>query len=208
MSKPCYSFGLDGSSHFLLAAFDAQGEVMEPFFDETNWEYAPKYFDKVPALYQQSRPTALCGLEIIVIISGFIGTCFAKKIFDEIYDRTAKRPIAELLDKFFSKVSVPTGKTIEYRDVIYLEDIDLVVVVRALANKETTRELQIQVRQAHRAAHSYIEQHGQKAPIHCHTITAGLVSLEPEYFSTLEEIKQHDRAQLKRLSLPSSKAKA
>ena len=133
------------------------------------------------------------------IVFCFIGTCFAKKIFDEVYDRTAKRPIAEQLDKFFSKISVPPGKTFEYRDVIYLEDIDLVVVVRVLADRETTRELQMQVIQAHRVAHSYIEQHGRKAPIHCHKIAEGLVSLEPEFFSTLEEIKQHDRAQLKNL---------
>lgn len=205
MSNPRYSFGIEGPTHFMRAAIDAQGEVMEPFFDETNWDYAPAYFEKIPAFHQKRQPTALSGIEVFVIIFGFIGTCFAKKIFDEVYERTAKRPIAELLDKFFSKVNVPAGKSIEYRDVIYLEDIDLVVVIRALADKETTNELQIQVRQAHRVAHSYIELHGRKAPIHCHTVTAGHVSLEPEYFSTLEEIKQHDRAQLKLLSNPSIK---
>jgi hypothetical protein len=50
---------------------------------------------------------------------------------------------------------------------------------------------------AHRVAHQYVEQHGRRAPIHCHKIDAGLVALEPELFSTLEEIKARDRAQAK-----------
>jgi hypothetical protein len=197
MSTPRYCFGLEGSAQFIRAAADAQGEVMEPFFDGTDWEYSPDYFHDIPALHQQRRPTAFGGLEVFGIVLGFIGTCFAKKIFDEVYERTLKRPIAIQLDKFFSKISVPAGKAVEYRDIIYLEDIDLVVVIRALVEKEATQELQSQVMQAHRIAHSYIEQHGRKAPIHCHKIANGLVSLEPELFSTMEEIKQHDRAQLK-----------
>ncbi len=197
LNRPCYCLGLGGSSHFLRAGADAQGEVMEPFFDEESWQYAPSYFESIPALYQNRRPTALGGLEFFGIVIGFIGSCFAKKIFDEIYDRSLKRPIAEQLDKIFSKVSVPTGKVIEYRDVIYLEDIDLVVVIRAVAEKGATKQLQAHVMQAHRVAHSYIEQHGRKAPIHCHRVVDGLISIEPELFSTLEDITQHDKAQLK-----------
>lgn len=194
-----YSLGLGGSSNFLRVGADAQGDVMEPFFNEKDWEYAPTYFDSIPALYQSRRPTALGGLEVFGIVVTFIGSCFAKKIFDEIYERTLKRPIAEQLDKVFSKVSVPTGKSIEYRDVIYLEDIDLVVVIRALAEKEATKELQANIMQAHSVAHSFIEQHGRKAPIHCHKVADGLISAQPEFFSTLEEIKQHDRMKLKAL---------
>lgn len=170
---------------------------METFFDGTDWEYSPGYFHKIPALHQQRLPTALGGLEAFGLVMGFIGTCFAKKIFDEVYDRTLRRPIAAQLDNLFSKVSAPPGKTVEYRDIIYLEDIDLVVVIRTLAEKDTTQELQSQVMQAHRIAHSYIEQHGRRAPIHCHKIANGLVSLEPEFFNTLEEIKKQDRATLK-----------
>jgi len=197
MSTSRYCFGLEGSAQFIRAAADAQGEVMEPFFDGTNWEYAPDYFHEVPALHQQRRPTAFGGLEVFGIVIGFIGTCFAKKIFDEVYERTLKRPIATQLDNLFSKVSLPAGKTVEYRDIIYLEDIDLVIVIRALAEKEATRELQSQIMQAHRIAHSYVAKHGRKAPIHCHTIANGPVALEPELFNTLEEIKKHDSAHLK-----------
>lgn len=127
----------------------------------------------------------------------FIGTCFGKKIFDEVYERTLKRPIGEQLDKLLATAEVPAGKTIEYRDIIYLEDIDLVVVIRALARKDYGQEIQHQVMQAHRVAHSYIAQYGRKAPIHCHKIVEGQIAMEPELFSTLEAIKQHDQAQLK-----------
>ena len=51
MSNPRYCFGLEGSSQFLRAAADAQGEVMEPFFGEADWDYAPEYFEKIPALH-------------------------------------------------------------------------------------------------------------------------------------------------------------
>lgn len=129
----------------------------------------------------------------------FICTCFAKKIFDEIYERTLKRPIGAQLDKLLAAVEIPSGKTIEYRDIIYLDDIDLVVVIRAIATKDSGDALQDQVMQAHRVAHGYIEQYGRKAPIHCHKIIEGHVAIEPEFFSTLEEIKQHDRAELKNI---------
>ncbi len=127
----------------------------------------------------------------------FIGTCFAQKVFDEVYERTLKRPIGEQLDRLLNVVEAPAGKSIEFRDIIYLEDIDLVVVIRAIARKDYGQEIQRQVMQAHRVAHSYIEQHGRKAPIHCHKIEEGQIAIEPDLFSTLEQIKQHDRAQLK-----------
>jgi hypothetical protein len=128
---------------------------------------------------------------------GFIGTCFAKKIFDEVYERTLKRPIGAFLDSFFQNAKVPTAKVVEYRDIIYFEDIDLAVVIRAIATKETTRDLQTQVMHAHRIAHAFIETHGRRAPIHCHKIVDGRVASKPELFQTLEELKQHDRAQVK-----------
>jgi hypothetical protein len=131
------------------------------------------------------------------VVIGFIGTCFGKKIFDEVYERTLKRPIGAQLDKLFKKIEVPIGKIIEYRDVIYFEDIDLVVVIRAIATKDTTVDLQSKVLEAHRVAHSFIAQHGRQAPIHCHNISNGLIGAEPELFRTLESIKQYDRAQLK-----------
>jgi len=192
-----YSFGLEGSTRFLRPAADAQGEVLEPFFDAADWEYAPEYFTQVPALHLNRRPTALSGVEVFGVILVFIGTCFAKKIFDEVYERTLKRPVAAYLDSFFGKAKVPAGKAVEYRDIIYFEDIDLVVVIRAIATEETTKTLQAQVMQAHRIAHAFIETHGRKAPIHCHKIENGEISVDPEFFETLKEIKRHERAKVK-----------
>lgn len=198
MSNARYSFGIEGQSHFLRPAAEVQEEFIEPFFESDGWQYDRGYFARIPALYRRSQPTALGGLEGVAgVVMCFLGTCFAKKIFDEVYERTLKRPIGAQLDKLLKTVDVPVGKTIEYRDIIYFEDIDLVVVIRAIASKDCTQDLQRQVMQAHRVAHSYIEQHGRKAPIHCHKIIEGQIAIEPELFSTLEEIKRHDRAQLK-----------
>lgn len=183
--------------HLLRPASEVQEEIIEPFFETDDWHYDRKYFEAIPALYRRKQVTALAGLEVALVVMCFIGTCFAKKIFDEVYERTLKRPIGVQLDRLFKKVEVPVGKIIEYRDVIYFEDIDLVVVIRAIATKETTDNLQSHVMQAHRVAHSYIEQHGRQAPIHCHKISDGQIDVEPELFHTLEAIKQHDMAQLK-----------
>jgi len=193
-----YSFGLEGSSHFMRSATEAQEEVLEPFFKDADWQYAPNYFTDLPALYLNRKPTALLnGIEIFGVIVGFIGTYFATKIFDEVYERTLKRPIGEYLDTFFRKVKTPNGMAVEYRDIIYLEDIDLAVVIRAIVTKETTKELQTQVMQAHRIAHTYIETHGREAPIHCHKIVNKQISVDPELFQTLEEVKQHERVKVK-----------
>jgi hypothetical protein len=197
MNTPRYSFGLEGSSHLLGAAAEVQEEIVEPFFETSDWQYDYEYFEAVPALYQRRQPMLLGGSEIALATVFFMGSCFAKKIFDEVYERTLKRPIGAQLDRLFNKIKIPAGKVVEYRDVIYFEDIDLVVVIRAIATKETSSDIQYQVGLAHRVAHSYIEQNGKKAPIHCHKILDGHIAVLPELFETLEAIKQHDRAQLK-----------
>lgn len=190
---------------FLRPAAEAQGEVAEPFFEQPGWTYERQYFKNLPALQRDEKPTAWGGLEVFGVVGTFLVSCFAKKIFDEVYERTLKRPIAAQLDRLFSKVDVPSTKFIELRDVIYLEDIDLVVVIRGKATEGHTLALQNQVMTAHRVAHQYIEQHGRKAPIHCHKIEAGSVTLEPELFSTLEEIKTQDRAEAKLLNRAATK---
>ncbi|AVT04640.1 hypothetical protein [Paracidovorax avenae] len=197
MQSARYTFGHEGQNHFLRPAIEIQGAVIEPFFENDGWQYDNDYFVRIPALYQSRRPTALGGFEIAGVVMCFIGTCFAKKIFDEIYERTLKRPIGAQLDKLLATVQIPPGKNVEYRDIIYFEDIDLVVVIRAIATKDCGADVQRHVMQAHRLAHEYIEQHGRKAPIHCHKIVNGHVAIEPELFNTLEEIKQHDRSVLK-----------
>lgn len=192
-----YTFGHQGQSHFLRPALDIQAAVVEPFFASEGWQYDRDYFARIPALYQSSQPTALGGMEVAGVVMCFIASCFAKKIFDEVYERTLKRPIGAQLDKLLNTIEIPEGKTVEYRDIIYLEDIDLVVVIRAMANKDCGVTVQEQVMQAHRVAHAYIEQHGREAPIHCHTIVEGSVTIKPKLFSTLDEIMQHDRAKTK-----------
>lgn len=198
MTKQKYTFGLEGSMHLLGAASEIQAEITEPFFESGDWVYDHQFFEAIPALHRSRNPTAFGDLDAALVVMTFISSCFAKKIFDEVYERTAKRPISAYLDKFFKTVKVPERKTVEYRDVIYLEDIDLVVVIRAIAAPESTQSLQAQIMQAHHIAYRYIEQHGRQAPIHCHSVLDGAILLEPQLFRTMEAIKQHDVAEIKK----------
>jgi hypothetical protein len=198
MTKQKYTFGLEGSMHLLRAASEIQAEITEPFFDSGDWIYDHQFFEALPALHRSRNPTAFGGLDAALLVMTFISSCFAKKVFDEVYERTAKRPISAYLDKLFKTVKVPERKIFEYRDVIYLEDIDLVVVIRAIAAPDSTQSLQAQIMQAHHIAYRYIEQHGRQAPIHCHSILEGEILLEPQLFRTMEAIKQHDVAEIKK----------
>lgn len=199
MNTAQYSFGIEGNAYFMRAAAEAQEEVMEPFFEGAGWEYAPHFFRNLPALKQQHRPMAFGGLEIFGTFVVFIGSCFAKKIFDEVYDRTLKRPIAAQLDKFFSKAQVPKGKLLEYRDVVYLQDIELAVVIRTLIDQNDTKTVERDLLNGHRTAYAYVEANGKKAPIHCHTVLNGQVSPEPLLFDSLAQIKEHDKANVRRI---------
>lgn len=195
MTKSRYAFAAQGNSTFLRAAAEAQAEVLEPFFETPDWEYAPGYFESLPALELQKNPKALGGLEVFGAFVVFIASCFGKKVFDEIYERTLKRPVAAQLDKFFEKATVPSGKAIEYWDVVYFEDIDLVVVVRATINKEEIAAIQAQLMLAHDAARTFVERRGRLAPIHCYTLIDGTLSIEPQTFSSLQEMNNHVKTQ-------------
>ncbi|MFA7239587.1 MAG: hypothetical protein WC091_05690 [Sulfuricellaceae bacterium] len=199
MNTAQYSFGVEGNAYFIRAAAEALEEVMEPFFEGPGWECAPQFFGTLPALKQHHRLMELGGLEIFGTFVVFIGSCFAKKIFDEIYDRTLKRPIAAQLDKFFAKANVPEGKLLEYRDVVYFQDIQLVVVIRTLIDKNDTKAVERDLIEGHHTAHAYIEKNGKKAAIHCHTVLNGKVSPEPFLFDSVAQIKEHDKANVCRI---------
>jgi hypothetical protein len=203
MTKSRYAFAVEGNSSFLRAAAESQAEVIEPFFETPDWEYAPRYFESLPAFAQKRAPTALGGLEVFGVFIIFTASCFGKKIFDEIYERTLKRPVAAQLDIFFSKVTVPAGKVIEYRDIVYFEDMDLAIVVRAMVDREKIAEIQPQLMLAHDVARAFVERRGRLAAIHCHTLMDGNVSIEPKLFSSLHEMNRHDRSQAAHQSINS-----
>ncbi|GAB4057398.1 hypothetical protein [Uliginosibacterium sediminicola] len=193
MSDTYYSFAAEGQSHFFRVLADVEEEILEPFFNTDGWKYSREYFETIPAFYQNKQLTALGGLEIVGTVMCFIGTCFAKKIFDDFYEKTLKRPVGAQIDRLMNALSIPDGKTVEYRDVVHLKDIDLVVVVRATMKKDCGEAIQRQIMQAHRIAYDYIKNNGRKAPIHCHRIIDGKIDIEPEFFSSLEEIKKNEQ---------------
>lgn len=193
-----YSFGIEGQKHLIMAAADAIESTVQPYFEDSEeWSYDKDYFSRIPALKTSPAVMAFGGWDVAGIVMCFIGAAFATKIFDEVYERTLKRPIGKQLDLLLNTISIPEGKSIEYRDIIYFEDIQLVVVIRVIAGKNCGQELEKQVMQAHLIAHTYIEQNGRKAPIHCHKIIDGRVEIEPELYSTLDEIKKADIARVR-----------
>ncbi len=191
MNTPYYCFGAEGNAEFHRAVADAEEEHLQPFFTDAGWQYDQAHFEAVSALKQDTGATNLFGMASVFAI--FVGTCFAKKIFDELYDRTLKRPISKFLDARLSRPGIRAGKVIEMRDVIHLADIETVVVIRALVDKSTAEQMQTLLPQAYRVAHDYIERNGRKAAIHCHKIQGGRVDTQPELFDSLGQMQHADR---------------
>jgi hypothetical protein len=151
-------------------------------------------------LDQIETPRAFGVAEVAGTFVLFLGTCLAKKVFDEFYDRLLKRPLAPFLDRLCRSEHLPKESAVTIRDVVHLEDIDLVVVIEATTTADSSVETARLVLQAHRVAHSYIEAHGRKAPVHLHRVHEGKVSLEPELFISLEQRSAvQRRAQLPRV---------
>lgn len=194
MPPTLYCYGCEGNSHFLSAVIESLDGTLEEYFSETeDWKNDREFFSKVPALTRDVRPRAFGGGEIVGAFMLFVVTCFGKKVFDEFYERLLKRPLAPFFDKLCRSGGSSSDQPIEFIDIAYLQDIDLVVVIRVLVTADTAKDTAALVVEAHRVAHSYIEHNGRKAPVHCHTITEGKVSLEPVLYRSLEHQAQATR---------------
>ena len=198
MPQIAYCLGIEGNARFIRALLDASAGTLDDFFDHPEWKQDSTLPTRVPHLHPDVTVRNIGLLEVAGGLSIFILSCFGKKIFDEVYERTIKRPLAPLLDRLFSPASALHKKTIELRDVIYLEDIDTVVVVRAVVDEQTVNEVVPLFLGAHSVAHAYIEAHGRQAPVHCHTIENGRVSIEPELFLSVK----HESSASKQLNRP------
>lgn len=187
MLNTTYCFGGQGNAEFFRAAADAIDATLSGFFRDSAWAKDAEWVRGIPVLAQNERPQALGFIEVAGAFTIFIATCFGKKIFDEVYDRLLKRPLAPFIDRICRSDAV-NGKAIELRDVVYLSDIDLVVVITAAATADTAADTARLFLQAHRIAYAYIERCGRQAPVHCHSIVDGRVDLEPELFTSLQQL--------------------
>ena len=188
-----YAFGSEGNSALFRAVADAMEGTIASYYGNLGWREDHAFPRRVPHLRQDESVRNVGFLEVAGVFSIFVASCFGKKIFDELYDRTAKRPIGEFLDKVLSKLRVPDGKTIEFRDVVYLEDIDTVVVVRMLVDPQATGQVAQLLLQAHRVAHTYLVANGRVAPVHCHTIENGKIEMEPKLYASLAQLNHESR---------------
>ncbi|WP_143748062.1 hypothetical protein [Burkholderia sp. JKS000303] len=190
-----YTLGMVGQSHFMGVAIDAIG-TLETTMNEGGWEAAPQYFRENPVLRITQKITAFSGMEVVGAVMAFTATCFAKKVFDEFYDRLMKRKVGECVEGIIEKFKVPDGKLIEFRDVVYFSDIDLAVVVRFLTKNPDAKRVDAQLIAGHRIAYDYVLANGRKAPVHCHRILEGKVDADPEFFVSMDDLQDNDRVHL------------
>ena len=193
-----YMFGLEGQQHFMRAAIDAL-EPLEHSLQENGWEESPESFKNNPTLYTHQRPTALSGIDIVGGFAIFTATCFGKKVFDEFYDRLWKRPVGKCIDTLLEKINIQGQKLLEFRDVVYFQDLDVAIVVRILTKTQGAEIIDAQLLEVHRLAHEYLSKNGKKAPIHCHRVVEGKVDPEPQFYMSIESMRNEEKARMKAL---------
>ncbi len=196
IDKYKYMFGLEGQQHFHYAAIEAIESIERALIDG-DWEESPEYFKDNPTLYKQQAPTALSGIEIVGGLAFFTATCFGKKVFDEFYERLLKRPVGACIDTLLEKINFQGNKLLEFRDVVYFEDLDVAIVVRILTRTQGAKVIDKQLLEAHSLAHTYLSKNGKKAPIHCHRVVEGKVDPEPKFFISIESMRNEEKASIR-----------
>ncbi|WP_404301145.1 hypothetical protein [Alicycliphilus denitrificans] len=190
-----YTFGLEGQQHFMRAAIDAL-EPLERALKEGDWEESPESFKSNPTLYTHQSPTAFSGVEIVGGLAVFTATCFGKKVFDEFFDRLWKRPVGKCIDTLLEKLNIQDHKLLEFRDVVYFEDLNVAIVVRNLTKTQGAEIIDAQLLEAHSLAHEYLSKNGKKAPIHCHRVVEGKVDPEPQFYISIESMRNEERSRI------------
>lgn len=198
IDKYKYMFGLEGQQHFSCAAIDAL-ETIQRALQDGDWEESPEFFKNNPTLYKHQAPTALSGIEIAGGLAFFTAACFGTKVFDEFYDRLLKRPVGACIDTLLEKIKFQGNKLLEFRDVVYFEDLDVAVVVRVLTRTQGAKVIDEDLLEAHRLAHAYLSKNGKKAPIHCHRVVEGKVDPEPQLFISIESMRNEEKASMRAL---------
>lgn len=191
-----YTFGIEGQQHFIRAAIDAL-DPLERALKECDWEESTDFFKNNPTLYTHQGPTALSGIEIFACLTAFTASCIGKKVFDEFYDRLWKRPVGACIDTILEKVNIQGNKLLEFRDVVYFEDLDVAIVVRFLTKTQCAKIIDAQLLEAHRLAYEYLSKNGRKAPIHCHRVVDGKVDPEPQLYMSINSMRNEEMARLK-----------
>lgn len=183
---------------FIRTAADAL-DLLEVAIRENDWEESTKHFTSKEVLYVEPRFTAHAGLTILGTVLAFVATCFAKKVFDEFYDRLLKRPVGAYVDALLEKLQLQEDKLLEFRDVVYFDDLEMAIVIRLLTKTPGASRIDADLIKAHRLAYTYLAKNGRMAPIHCHRILDGKVDAEPALLLSLEHLQHEDKASLRTL---------
>jgi hypothetical protein len=190
MLPASYCFGTLGSARFMRAVADAIEDSQIFIYDTQHWSEDREFFEGVVHLEQDRAIKAMPMGEMVGVFSSFMAGYASKKFLDEVYDRTLKRPLGKFLDRLLGPGSPVENKKVEIRDVVYLKDIDTVVVVRAVVEKQNAAQVAGLFLQGHRVANAFLAARGRCAPVHCHVISDGAVSIEPALYLTLEHLNR------------------
>lgn len=190
MNEVRYAYASEGNAQFLRAVADSLAETLDEYCSSNGWRVDADNFRQVAHLPDEGLPNALSWNELAGVFTIFVGSWFSTKLFDEVYSRTAKRPIGKFLDRLLSRTH---GRSVEIRDSIYLADIDTLIVIRAVVKPGEVKSVASLILQAHRVAHGYIAANGRQAQVHCHTIEAGRVDIVPKLFASFDEITRFGR---------------
>jgi hypothetical protein len=197
MPSTSYCLGVEGNATFLRTTANALEGTLESFFLGNEWCEDKSLPLRVPQMRQIETVRAFGVVEAAGTLTLFVASCFAKKIFDEMYERLLKLPLKPFLDKIFGVGSPLESKNIDVCQSVFLEDINVLVVIRAEVSAETASSALALLLQGDRVAYAYIQAHGRKAPVHCHVISRGKVSVEPDLYISAAHLNSAHRANAK-----------
>jgi len=188
MNRTRYCYFAAGNADFFRAVGNAEGQHLQAFFSGPEWELSPDLLRGIPGAIHTRGPQNFGFGTALAVVGIFVATRFAGKMFDEVYARTLKRPIARFLDSIFRSEARDVSTPIQFQDAVVFEDIKVVVVIQAVIQRDDIHSTVSVLPEAWTSAHDYIERHGVKAPVHLHKIAAGKVCHQPELLDTLDQL--------------------
>jgi len=183
-----YSIVSVGNSRFFRALAIPFASDMELLAKGTELSYEPVPDDEVFAV--DTRQKAI-GTETAVAVGIvlFVGSWFAKKILDEIYDIKLKPIIRNVIQKADEIViSGARKRGLSFVVGIHHQDKQtlVLVVLKTKEKNELLGNLET-IRNVHAAARQNVEQSKYDAPLHLYVIEDGKVNVEPIQLRSMQE---------------------
>lgn len=179
-----------GNSAFLSETIEILEAGLAPALSSAGWEESESPFSNVAALRVNRSPTASGLATIALAVGTWVAFKFADKGFDAVFDQTLKAPTESFVRNVLAIIRKHRNDAIEYQSLVYLEDLDLSILVRVVVSEnEDIDGISSLINNVHAMANAKIRSAGKLAEIHCYTLVNGCCNLEPELFSDINQIK-------------------